>query len=82
MGLNTKPISDIAELIGKKNKGVTITIDDDNALSVDCNITVYYGQSVVDVAKAAQLAVTNAISAMAGVDISAVNINVCGIARQ
>lgn len=82
VGLNTKPMSDIAELIGKKNKGIKIVIAEDNALTVDCNITVYYGQSVVDVAKAAQLAVTNAISAMAGVDITAVNINVCGIARQ
>lgn len=82
VGLNTKAISDIAELIGKKNKGVKITITEDNALTVDCNIIVCYGLSVVDVAKAAQLAVTNAISAMAGVDISSVNINVCGIARQ
>lgn len=82
IGLNTKSISDIAELIGKKSKGVKITITEDNALTVDCNITVCYGQSVVDVAKAAQIAVTNAISAMAGVEISAVNINVCGIARQ
>ena len=82
VGLNTKPISDIAELIGKKNKGIKVAIAEDNALTVDCNITVIYGQSVVDVAKAAQLAVTNAISAMAGVEIAAVNINVCGIARQ
>ena len=82
IGLDIKPGSDIAELIGKKGKGVKITIAEDNALTVDCNVTVYYGQSVVDVAKAAQLAVTNAITAMAGVEISAVNINVCAIARQ
>ncbi len=82
VGLNTKPGSDIAELIGKKNKGVKIVISEDNKLTVDCNITVYYGQSVVDVAKAAQQAVSNAISSMAGLEIAAVNLNVCGIARQ
>ena len=82
VGLNTKSISDLAELIGKKGKGVKIAIADDNALTVDCNITVAYGQSVVDIAKAAQLAVSNAISAMTGSVLSAVNINVCGIARQ
>lgn len=81
-GLSTKIGADIAERLGKKNKGVKINIGEDNTLSIDCNIIVYYGQSVVDVAKAAQAAVTNAISAMAGVDISVVNINVCGIARQ
>ena len=82
VGLNTKAISDLAELIGKKGKGVKIAIAEDNALTVDCNITVAYGQSVVDVAKAAQLAVSNAISAMTGAVLAAVNINVCGIARQ
>lgn len=81
-GINTKSISDIAELIGKKNKGIKIAIAENNAITVDCSITVLYGQSVVDVAKAAQTAVTNAITATAGVDITAVNINVCGIARQ
>ena len=82
VGLSTKLGADIVELIGKKSRGVKVAIDENNVLSVDCNIVVYYGQSVVDVAKAAQVAVTNAISAMAGVEISAVNINVCGIARQ
>lgn len=81
-GLSAKIGSDIAERFGKKSKGVKITIGEDNALSVDCNIVVYYGQSVVNVAKAAQSAIANAISSMTGVDISVVNINVSGIARQ
>lgn len=84
VGLNVKPGADIAEILGKKSwaKGMKITIDPTGALSVDCNITVCYGQSVVDVAKAAQAAATGALEAMAGVTISSVNINVCGIARQ
>lgn len=83
-GLNTKPGSDIADLIGKKNwgKGIKVMIAEDNAVSIDCNVTVYYGQSVVAVAKSAQEAITNAVESMAGVNVAAVNVNVCGIVRK
>ena len=84
VGLDVKPGSDIAELIGKKNwgKGVKIAISEDNDLSVDCNITVAYGHSVIEVAKAAQNAIFNAVESMTGAAISAINVNVCGIVRQ
>lgn len=84
IGLNAKPGADIVELIGKKGwgKGLKITIAEDDSLTVDCNITVAYGQSVVSVAGAVQESVTNALESMAGVKISAVNVNVCGIVRQ
>lgn len=84
IGLNAKPGADIVELIGKKGwgKGLKISIAEDDSLTVDCNITVAYGQSVVSVAGAVQESVTNALESMAGVKISAVNVNVCGIVRQ
>ena len=84
VGLNVKPGADIIELIGKKNwgKGLKITIAEDESLTVDCNITVAYGQSVVTVAGAVQASITNALESMAGVKITAVNVNVCGIVRQ
>ena len=84
VGLNAKPGADIVELIGKKNwgKGLKISIAEENALTIDCNITVAYGQSVVSVAKAVQESVANALESMAGVKIAAVNVNVCGIVRQ
>ena len=83
-GLNTKPGSDIADLIGKKNwgKGIKVMIAEDNTLSIDCNVTVFYGQSVVAVAGALQTAVISAVQSMTGVDAVTVNVNVCGIARQ
>ena len=83
-GVNAKPGADIAELIGKKSwsKGMKITVLENNDVSIDCNVTVLYGQSVVNVAKAVQVAVTNAVESMAGVKIAAVNVNVCGIFRQ
>ena len=59
-----------------------IVIDQDDKVSVDCNITVAYGHSVVAVAKNVQEAITNELESMAGVEIAAVNVNVCGIVRQ
>ena len=83
VGLNVKPGADIIEMIGKKNwgKGLKIVISEDVSLIIDCNVNVAYGYSVVAVAKAVQDSVTNALESMAGVTISAVNVNVCGIVR-
>ena len=84
VGMSTKPGADIVELLGKKNwgKGIRATINEDETISVDCNVVLAYGQSVVTVASAVQLAVTSAIESMTGVKVSAVNVNVCGIVRQ
>ena len=84
VSLNTKPGADIAELIGKKNwgRGLKVTVLEDNSISIDCNLTVSYGRNVVDVAKAAQVAISNALESMSGVQIAAVNVNICGIVRQ
>lgn len=84
VGLSVKPGSDIADMIGKKNwgKGIKISINENDEITVDCNVNVGYGQSVVVVAKAVQDAVTAALESTAGVKIAAVNVNVCGIIRQ
>ncbi len=84
VSLNTKPGADIAELIGKKNwgRGLKITVLENNSVSIDCNLTVAYGQSVVTVANAVQTAVTNALESMAGIQVTSVNVNICGIVRQ
>lgn len=83
-GLNSKPGADIAELLGKKNwgRGLKISVLEDDSVAIECNITVSYGQNVVNVGKAAQTAITNALESMAGIQIASVNVNVCGIARQ
>ena len=84
VGVSTKPGADIIDLLGKKNwgKGIRIIFGQDNELSVDCNVVLADGQSVVSVASAAQTAVCNAVESMAGVKVTAVNVNVCGIVRQ
>ena len=83
-GLSTKPGSDIADMIGKKNwgKGMRIVIAEDNSLTIDCDILIAYGQSVVTVAQNVQEAVTSQLESMTGVKVNAVNVNVCGISRQ
>jgi len=84
VSLNTRPGVDIVELIGKKNrgKGTKITVLEDNSVSIECNINISYGHSVVDVAKAVQSAIIGALEATASVKIAAVDVNVCGIVRQ
>lgn len=84
VGLSVKPGADIADMIGKKSwaKGLKITIAQDNSLSIDCNVNVGFGQNVVTVAKAVQEAVVAAIESTAGVKVSTINVNVCGIIRQ
>ena len=84
VSLSTKPGSDIADLIGKKQwgKGLKINIHEDNSILVECDIILAYGQSVVAVANAVQESVTSAVESMTGSKVTAVNVNVCGIARQ
>lgn len=79
---STKPGADIADLIGKNwGKGMKIQIADDNSVAISCNVVIKYGYSVVDVAKNVQNALTSAVESMAGVKVSNVNVNVCGIVR-
>ena len=84
VGLNVKPGADIADMIGKKSwgKGIKIIIAEDNSMTVNCNVNIGYGQSVVTVAKSVQDAVAAALESTAGITVNAVNINVCGIIRQ
>lgn len=84
VGLNNKPGSDIADKFGKKawGKGIKVNISEDNEVSIDCNINIGYGQSVVDVAKSVQEAIISAMDTIAGVKLASININVCGIIRQ
>lgn len=63
-------------------KGIKITILDDNQVEVVCYINVNYNQSVVSAAAATQEAVTTALESMAGVQVTNVNVNVCGIVRD
>lgn len=82
--LNTKTGSDLADMIGKKSwgKGIRIAVSEDNKLTLGCNIIVSYGESVINVAKNVQEAVTTAVESVTGVTVTDVHVNVCGIVRK
>lgn len=81
-GLDVKPGADIADLIGKNwGKGMKIVIGENNELTISCNVQVIYGNSVLEVAKNAQQAITSAVENAAGVKVKEVNVNICGIVR-
>ena len=73
-----------AEVVGKKSwgKGVRIQIAEDNTLTIGCNIIVRYGESVIQVAKSVQEAITSAVESVTGVTVRDVDVNVCGIIRK
>lgn len=73
-----------AEVVGKKSwgKGIRIAIAEDNSMTIGCNIVVAYGESVMDVAKAVQNAISNAVESVTGVTVADVNVNICGIVRK
>ena len=73
-----------SDVVGKKSwgKGLRISIAEDNSVSIGCNVIVSYGESVVDVAKSVQDAVTTAVESTTGVTVTDVHVNVCGIARK
>ena len=75
-----------ADLSGKPGinwgKGIKLTIDDENRVTVKCYINVDFNQSVVTIADNVQENVTSALESMAGVTVQAVNISVVGVTRK
>ena len=74
---------DLAELIGRRSasRGVRI-VKEEASVSVDVYITVRFGYSVTKVSRDIQEAVSKAVQDMTGVPVSAVNVNVTGIAFE
>ena len=75
-----------AQLSGKPGinwgKGIKLTIDDDNRVTVKCYVNVDFNQSVVAVAANVQESVANALESMAGVTVLSVNVSVVGVTRK
>lgn len=84
VSLSSKPGSDIIDMIGKRNwgKGIKATISDNDEITIDCNVIIHYGQSVVTVAKNIQENIASALESTTGAKVLAVNVNVCGIVRK
>ena len=74
---------DITNVLGRKglSKGVKLIINE-NDITIEINIIAEVGFSVSEVGCAVQKAVMSAVEDAAGVAVSAVNVNICGIALK
>lgn len=79
-GLGSKAGADVVDLVGRK--GIKVSITEDNKLFIECNIMIAYGSSVMNVAKAMQRCISNAVESTTGNKVDGVNVNVCGIIRK
>ena len=82
--LGTKPGITVSDFATKKtwSKGLKVLISEDNTVEIDCTLMVKFGYSVVDVAAAVQQSVISNVESMAGVKVSDINVNVCGIVQD
>ena len=65
-----------------KRKLVKIIIGENNALTIGAIIYVKFGNPVVEVAKAVQQNIIDAVESMTGVKVAKVNVNVNGSAKE
>ena len=81
-GLSSNLGADLAEMLGKKSlgKGIRITPAENDALVIDCNIVVQFGQAIFELAKAVQDAVKSSVESITGLTVEQVNVNISGIA--
>ena len=79
-GLAANLGSDIAELLGKKNraKGVHVRMEDDK-VEVELSVLMGYGHTIPEIGRAIQDGVKSAIESMTGLEVSVVNVSVAGI---
>ena len=72
--------TDIAELLGKKNlaKGVHVKMEDDK-VQIELSVMMGYGHTIPEMGKAVQDGVKLAVESMTGLEVSAVNVSICGI---
>ena len=84
VGLAVKSGLDFSDIFGKKSasRGMKVMLTRNEDLRIDCDINIYYGESVVAIANAVQDSVRNAIESTTGIKVDAVNVNICGIVRQ
>ena len=71
---------DIGDLLGKKNlaRGIRVQVEEEK-VQVELAIMVKYGYTIMDVARAAEDAVSTNIESMSGLKVQAVNITVGGV---
>ncbi len=85
VGMTSKKVWDsFADLLGRENlkKGVKIVTDETNSLKIELNIVVEYGTSISAVGTSIMQTVRYNVEKTTGLNVSEVNIIVCGIRVQ
>ncbi|MBR5543426.1 MAG: Asp23/Gls24 family envelope stress response protein [Oscillospiraceae bacterium] len=75
--------SNVADFLGKKNqgKGVKVNIDGNDA-EINITLSIKKGSVIPTVAKAVQENVVSAVESMTGINITAVNVKIAGVAFE
>ncbi len=79
-GMSGGVVGGIAERLGRKDmtRGIKVQVDEDK-VSIDLNIVVDYGVSIVDTTDKLKKEIRNNIEKTTGLTVQALNINVLGI---
>ena len=79
-GMSGGVVGGIAERLGRKDmtRGIKVLVDEDK-VSIDLNIIVDYGVSIVDTTDKLKKEIRNNIEKTTGLTVQALNINVLGI---
>lgn len=74
---------ELGEKINRKNlaKGIRLTVSE-NSVSLECCLVLNFGYDLVEVAKAVQESVTNAIVSMTGFRVERVDVSVSGVSME
>lgn len=80
-GLSQNRSADIAELLGRKSlsQGVRLNMQEERC-NLECNVVIEQDRQIPIVAAAIQKAVASAVESTTGIQVSAVNVNICAIA--
>ena len=70
--------------LGLKNlrAGVSVTVEENHITAIDLALNINYGFSIVDVSRAVQERVKNAVESMTGLEVSQVNVRVADVSMK
>lgn len=75
-GVKKGAIADIVSIFGGRQKGVKVSLDEDDKVRISLKVTVAYGYPVREVAQRIQQRVTEDIESMTGLRVEGVDVTV------
>lgn len=79
-GVGPNPAPERTGCPGKRGLGKSIRLSfSEESVTITCDVTLLFGYSVIEAAKAIQEQVSAAVTAMTGCKVQGVDVNVCGI---